>query len=504
MYIIKNAMRNIMRAKGRNILIGCIAFVIGLSACLALSIKQAAVNEKESGLANINISATIGVDRQAMMEKVQESGDTSDSQTQRSDMKEQMQGMQSLTLEEMQTYAKADSVKNFYYTNSVSLNSSSVEAVLTTTSSESSVGETNEGKGFIKGGMENQGDFRFTGYSSYDAMTTFDDTTNTLTSGDLFEEGSDDATCVINKELATLNSIAIGDKLTFVNPNNTEETFTIKVVGIYTSSEASSDESSFMNMAMMDPANQIYMSYDGLQQLVEKSEDNLTNTSSDTDTTLRSMTSGTYVFQDVDAYESFEEEARTLGLSEEYSVTSSDVSAYEQSLQPLLNLSTYATYFLFVIVTIGGIILVVLNIYRVRERKYEIGVLAAIGMNKTKVAIQFVIEIFVTTIFAIMIGTGIGAIASVPVTNALLTTQSTTSDTQGFEKPNGNMGGRTQSMPNAMGTQTSYIEEIRSATDLNVVIQLVGIGVLLTLLSGGVAVMSILRYEPLKILSSRE
>ena len=50
MYILKNALRNITRAKGRNILIGCIAFVIGLSACLALSIREAADRERESGL----------------------------------------------------------------------------------------------------------------------------------------------------------------------------------------------------------------------------------------------------------------------------------------------------------------------------------------------------------------------------------------------------------------------------------------------------------------------
>ena len=59
MYILKNALRNITRAKGRNILIGCIAFVIGLSACLALSIREAADRERESGLSDLNITATI-------------------------------------------------------------------------------------------------------------------------------------------------------------------------------------------------------------------------------------------------------------------------------------------------------------------------------------------------------------------------------------------------------------------------------------------------------------
>ena len=44
MYIIKNALRCIGRAKGRNILIGIIALVIAVSACLGLSIAKVIVN----------------------------------------------------------------------------------------------------------------------------------------------------------------------------------------------------------------------------------------------------------------------------------------------------------------------------------------------------------------------------------------------------------------------------------------------------------------------------
>ncbi|MGX8851727.1 ABC transporter permease [Amedibacillus sp. YH-ame10] len=498
MYILKNALRNIVRSKGRNILIGCIAFVIGLSACLALSIKEAAVSEKESGLDGIAITASIGVDRQSMMEDIAQNGEGDESE-QRSDMKEQMKNMATLSIDEMKTYAKAESVKDFYYTNSTSLNGTEVEAVSTSSSTED---ENAPGGGGMRGGMENQGDFTFTGYSSYAAMTSFSDGSNEITSGEVFEEGSDALECIINKELATLNSIKVGDSITFTNPSNTEETFIVKVVGIYTSNETT-QSSGFMNMAMMDPANQIYMSYEALQSIADQSVANTANEESST--ALRCMSNGTYVFENVDAYEAFEAQARALGLSDTYTISSSDVSAYEQSLQPLENLSKYATYFLIVILTIGGIILVVLNIYRIRERKYEIGVLAAIGMNKMKVASQFVIEIFVTTLFAILIGTGIGAISSVPLTNTLLSTQ-TSETTNGFSDSSrgpGGMTGKGSGMPSAPGT-TNYIEEINSATNMKVIVELVGIGILLTILSGGVAVMSIQRYEPLKILSNRE
>ena len=50
MYIIKNAFRCISRSKGRNILIGIIALVIAISACLGLSIRQASESAKASSL----------------------------------------------------------------------------------------------------------------------------------------------------------------------------------------------------------------------------------------------------------------------------------------------------------------------------------------------------------------------------------------------------------------------------------------------------------------------
>ncbi|MBQ2422771.1 MAG: FtsX-like permease family protein, partial [Clostridia bacterium] len=90
---------------------------------------------------------------------------------------------------------------------------------------------------------------------------------------------------------------------------------------------------------------------------------------------------------------------------------------------PLETLSKLAGYFLIVVLLIGAIILVVLNIFNIRERKYEIGVMTAMGMKKFKVALQFLTEIFVVTIIAVIIGVGVGGVSSVPVTNALLENQ---------------------------------------------------------------------------------
>ena len=282
-----------------------------------------------------------------------------------------------------------------------------------------------------------------------------------------------------------------------------------------------------------DPANQIYMSAVALQEVLDLSEENSTTTTDDygreTETKVEGTISATYSFADADAYYAFENEVRTLGLDESYTVSSSDISAFESSLAPLNTLSTMAGWFLLVILIIGGIILVVLNIFNVRERKYEVGVLTAMGMKKWKVAAQFMCEILVVTMLAVIIGAGIGAVSAVPVTNALLEGQAQSQSNQqsqmeqnfgrpgdfGGGFPGGNMpsdmpsdipdmGGGKNPFGDMFGGAADYITEVDSAMNLTVVFQMIGVGLLLTLIASAASVLFIMRYDPLKILANRD
>ncbi|MGN0498097.1 MAG: hypothetical protein ACI4F6_03405 [Acutalibacteraceae bacterium] len=62
MYIIKNALKSITRNKLRNILIGIIVLVIAISACVALSIRQAAETTKADTLYYYYLGVLHGTD----------------------------------------------------------------------------------------------------------------------------------------------------------------------------------------------------------------------------------------------------------------------------------------------------------------------------------------------------------------------------------------------------------------------------------------------------------
>ncbi|HJA81824.1 MAG TPA: hypothetical protein H9776_08820 [Candidatus Mediterraneibacter intestinipullorum] len=50
----------------------------------------------------------------------------------------------------------------------------------------------------------------------------------------------------------------------------------------------------------------------------------------------------------------------------------------------------------------------------------------------------------------------------------------------------------------------NYITEVNSAMNLTVALQMVGIGLLLTLVASAVSVLFVMRYDPLRILANRD
>ncbi len=535
MYIIKNALRNIFRSVGRNVLIGIIVLVIACSACVALSIRESANKAREENMDLLDITAHINVDRQYIMNEINSSRIDMSNQE---EMKEALSGISELSLDELLGYAESEHVKSFYYSATVTLNGENELLPIDTTGVSNSSDTTDStsmpgpGGGPFGGSpgqpmtmMGTQGDFGVIGYSSDEAMEDFIEGTSSITEGTMFEEATSEYDCVVSDELATYNSLNVGDVISLSNPNNSEEIIELNVVGIYDNTDNSESSTGFSTST--DPANKILMSYTALSEIIDDSAENATTSGDDEySNEIRSTLSGTYVFADIESYDAFDAELKTMGLGDKYVLTSNDVASYEASLLPLDNLKDFATTFLWVILIIGAIILVVINIFNIRERKYEVGVMTAIGMKKSKVALQFVIEIFVVTLIAIFLGTAIGAATSVPVTNSLLASQieqQTSNEQQteaNFGRPAmpspGGQGGPGQGGPSQGGSSgkmlkggdvegpVDYIDSVSYSVDINLVYQMMLIGILLTIVSSSIAILFIMRYEPLKILTNRD
>ena len=102
MYIIKNAIRNIFRSKGRSILIGILLFVLMFSSYIGLSIHQASLTSQTASEQLTNITGQIEMNRSNIMKNFEPG--------QKEDMKDAIQQMNSLSLKQLQKYANSKHV----------------------------------------------------------------------------------------------------------------------------------------------------------------------------------------------------------------------------------------------------------------------------------------------------------------------------------------------------------------------------------------------------------
>lgn len=506
MYIIKNALISIKRNKGRNILLGIIILVIACAITVTLAIRNSADTLIESYNNKYDITASISVNRENMKQNMgqppsNDSSSNEDSSSREEKMKEMSEvfsAASKISVEDIESYADSDYVKSYYYTRSIEMNAEGIEQA--SSSFGNSENMPGGGMSSTKGDSSNssdkvKGDFTITGYSSIDAMTDFIEGSYSISEGSISNDFTSN-NCVINSELATLNDISIGDKITLVDPNDEDVTYELTVTGIF--EEKSSD--SFQQMSMFtSSANTIITNVTAVNNIIKLNED------------INVTTKPTFVLISKGVIDSFTKEVENKGLSE-YLTVSSNIDNIESATSSISNIKTFSTTFLIITFIIGGIVLFVINLINIKQRKYEIGVLRTIGMKKSLLTAQFTIELLSVAVISLVIGAGSGALMSVPVSNSLLQKEITSSQTQ-MEEVNQNFGrggkdGNDSQMSRPGGSmngvaQIQAFDSIDATVDGRVLIQLFAIGIGLTLLSSSACMVSIQRFSPLKILKER-
>lgn len=495
MFIIKNALVSISRNKSRNLLIGVIVIVIACAATVTFAIRSTAQKLIESYENQYDITATIGVDREAMRGEMKMDKNTSveDRSAKKADVTEMFAEVSNLSVSDIEKYGDSEYVQDYYYTLNIGVNANSLEKVSMGANNNDSGRGGPDGMpgGDMKGNFQNleASDFTLTGYSSVVAMTEFLSGKYTIAEGEL----SDDLTamnCVVSSELASLNSLEIGDKITFVDPNNTKNTITLKVTGIF---EESEDANNAMGM-FSESANTIITNVEAVNTLTKK------------DSEIKSSLTPTFILTSRDVIENFEAELQGKGLDEHLSVIT-NLDQVDNATSAISNVSTFATAFLIIALIIGGVVLFVINIINIRERKYEIGVLRTIGMKKKYLTLQFVCELLIVSLAGLVIGGVIGAASSVPISNHLLENEIASSSEQreGINKSfGGGMEKDDPEMERFNGVRdVQAFDSINATVNLGVLLQVFGIGIILTLISSIAAMISIQKFSPLTILKER-
>lgn len=487
MYIIKNALVSISRNKGRNILIGIIAIVISCAASIALAIKNSATALISSYENQYDVTATIGINRENMKDQMHMDRDATDSEreNQKNNMNNIFEEASNIAIEDIENYGNSSYVKSYYYQVSVGVNAQDIEKVSTTTN-------TNDNQMMRpKDNFQNisSSDFTLVGYSSLSAMEEFINGKYSITEGAISSD-LESNTCVINSELATNNNLSVNDEITLVDPNNENNTITLTITGIY---DEKTDTSAAMGM-FTTSANMII------------TNTTVVNTLTTTDSEMKKTITPTFILTDKESIDKFEEELKEKGLSE-YLTVQTNLDQVEGATNTISNVNIFATTFLIITLIIGGIVLIIINMINIRERRYEIGVLRTIGMKKSLLTFQFLSELVIVSFLGLLIGASLGSLASIPVSNHLLESEISSSKEQreninnNFSKPMDNNDNRLDHINGI--TNIEAFDSINAVVDLKVLGELLVIGLGLTLVSSISSMISIQKFSPLTILKER-
>ena len=158
-------------------------------------------------------------------------------------------------------------------------------------------------------------------------------------------------------------------------------------------------------------------------------------------------------------------------------------------------ISKIVTIFLVVVLVFGGVILLFLSVMAVRELKYEIGVLRAMGMKRGKVIVGMVCESLMIAILCLTIGLALSTTLSQPIADTLLEDQIRIAEEQ--RQNTGTM----ELIPGAEEQNT--ISEISVRLTPQAIGQIGGLALVLVLISSMAGILYITRFEPMKILSER-
>lgn len=245
-----------------------------------------------------------------------------------------------------------------------------------------------------------------------------------LTSGEWFGSGANEA--VLGTALAEHNSLNVGSTFTAY-----DQTFT--VVGIYDGGNE------FANASLLFPLAT-------LQTLTEQTGE------------VSSIVVKVDSIDNIDAVKS----AITTTLGEDLVEVSSSAQSTDDAIASLESIQKISVAGVVIAVIAAAVIVFMIMLMIVRERKREIATLKAIGASNIKITGQFVVEAVTLTVCSVFIGVIIALVSSNGLTKVLVSTNTTdTADTSQNESFAGGPGGGFRRM---IGAQTET--EQTSAKDL--------------------------------------
>lgn len=483
MYVFANAMRNLARNRGRNLIMAAIVLVMLVAISVSAIIRSATDGIAADYRSRFGSDVYITYDQEKVNKILN------------SDASE----VPGITAEQQLAFGTSEHLKQMAY--SASLATSMVGARGVDEQSSDAAGAQSLAGGSGAEGTAATWNAKLVGYSANMEPPAFKSGTRKLVEGSMPKGGDEVA---VSQDLAKLNGLKVGDTLEVAtNVLKTTVRRRLKVVGVYFDGSKSASGSMAPAMAMTNPRNELVATADtvmGYAREIAKAD------SIDLDFV---DVEATYTLKSPDDLAAFEKEVRAKGLPDVYDV-STDAASYDRIVKPMEGVAQIMGALMAVVLAVGGAVLLFLTVLSVRERKYEIGVLRAMGMKRLAVARGLVYESLALTAVCLAVGLGSGALLARPVSEAVLAHQrqaeqaASSQAIQGASATMVDVGAADD--PDAGSTagsgDSAGAADVRLTGRAAAEVSALALGIALA--SSAVGVAYVLRFEPMRILSERD
>ncbi|MGG3443331.1 ABC transporter permease [Bacillus nitratireducens] len=476
MNFMKRAILSMKKRVGTSLILMAVFLIVTNLVLAGFTIQNASKKAADAARKKLGADVTLSLDFDKLGQQARETGE--------------MPNPPKLNTKEADQLAKSKYVKDYnYITNTFGI-SDGLKLVGASEGEEEGKGKA--GMAAVRGGsssgteIDMNSSFMIEGVRKTALQESFKNGKSKIIDGKpITEQMKDQNVALMEKRLAELNNLKVGDKVK-VQSGDKKETLEVEIIGIYETNEQAMGQQA---PPIMDPANKLYMPHSTMKKL-------------EVDQGISSI-QVVYFLKDPQNIDVFKKEAKKSDIDFNYYKLDAHDSLYKQMIGPIENISSTSQMIIYIVSIAGAIILGLIIMLSIKARRKEMGILLSIGEKKWKLMAQFVVEVVCIAILAFGLSITTGAKISQFIGNNLLSSEIATAGEETNTSQNGTVmvagpGGTVQNQ------KEDPIDKINVSVTGEDVGKMGGIGLAIAILATLLPALSILRLNPKQILLKDE
>ena len=377
--------------KGKMVILITIFFIITNLVLAGFTIQNASKNAADSARKKLGTDVTLDVDTDKLREKVLKGENPTPPQ---------------LDLAEAEKLAKSNYVKDYNYISNTFGIPEGFKLVGDSENGEEkqTIGSTKPGAS----GMDMNSSFMIEGVRKNVLHESFKNGKSKIVDGKpITEKMKDQNVIVMEQRLAEQNNLKVGDKVK-IQTGDKKQTHEFELIGIYKTEEQAPSLGMGNIPPMLEPANKLYMPHSTVKKL---------------DTDQAAGNKVVYDLNDPQYINAFKKEANQFDIDLNYFKLDAHDKLYKQMVGPIENIASISQMIVYIVSLAGVVILGLITILFIKERRKELGILLSIGEKKWKLVGQLVVEVLCVGILAFGLSLTTGEKVSQTIGNTLLSSE---------------------------------------------------------------------------------